>query len=124
MNPNMVVYSLILGSDIGDFSFNWLGLYDSTDNVLVAVSYSPLTDKLKYEGNQVGNNLTRNFMLEFNGALGTTNITVNAETWQADWTARLAGIDTREQNSNRDIYARCLFLGGCLQGAGEKRWWL
>jgi len=41
VNPNQVVYSSMLGSDIGDFDWNWLGL-ESAEGVLFAVAYLPL----------------------------------------------------------------------------------
>jgi len=41
VNPNQVVYSSMLGSDIGDFDWNWIGL-ETAENVLLAVAYVPL----------------------------------------------------------------------------------
>lgn len=110
VDENRVVYSLILGSDIGDFEFNWIGLYSSADATLVAISYVPTQSKYKNGAEQVGNNLTRNFLLEFDGAKSTTGATVDASTWQADWTARLAGIDERQRISNREIFGGSHFL--------------
>lgn len=115
VNPNQVVYSMLLGSEIGNFQFNWLGLYSSTDDVLIAVTHLPVTQKWQTDNasNTLGNNLTRNFMLEFSGAKAVTNITVEAKTWQVDFTARLRSIDERERRSSRDIYGRsCFFNDG------------
>ena len=112
VNPNQVVYSMLLGSEIGNFQFNWLGLYSSVDDVLVAVTHLPVTEKWQTDkaNNTLGNNLTRNFLLEFSGAKAVTNITVEAKTWQVDFTARLRSIDERERLSNRDIYGRSCFF--------------
>lgn len=112
VNPNQVVYSMLLGSEIGNFQFNWLGLYSSVDDVLVAVTHLPVTEKWQTDkaNNTLGNNLTRNFLLEFSGAKAVTNITVEAKTWQVDFTVRLRSIDEREQLSNRDIYGRSCFF--------------
>lgn len=115
VNPNQVVYSMLLGSEIGNFQFNWLGLYSSADDVLIAVTHLPVTQKWQTDNasNTLGNNLTRNFMLEFSGAKAVTNITVEAKTWQVDFTARLRSIDERERRSSRDIYGRsCFFNDG------------
>lgn len=115
VNPNQVVYSMLLGSEIGNFRFNWLGLYSSADDVLIAVTHLPVTQKWQTDkgSNTLGNNLTRNFMLEFSGAKAVTNITVEAKTWQVDFTARLRSIDERERRSSRDIYGRsCFFNDG------------
>lgn len=113
LNPNQVVYSVLLGSDVGDFTFNWQGLYCSAHQTLIAVAELPAIEKrANNEGtNTPGNNLTRNFMLQFTGAQALTGLTVEAEVWQLDFTVRLKGIDERERLSNRDIYGRDAFLG-------------
>ena len=112
INPNQVVYSALLGSDVGDFDLNWQGLYCSEHDVLVAVSTFPTLKSRVYDEatNTPGNNVTRNFMLEFTGAQRLTGITIEAKVWQLDFTVRLKGIDERERLSNRDIYGRAAFL--------------
>jgi len=111
VNPNQVVYSMLLTSDVGPFEFNWLGLYSSADNVVVAITHVPALTKTATAGAELGNNMTRNFLLEFSGAQELTGVTVEAATWQVDFTVRLKGIDERERLSNRDIYGRSLFFG-------------
>ncbi len=114
VNPRQVVYSLMIGSNVGDWDFNWIGL-ESEENVLVAVAYVPTQQKRKnIPPLQIGNNLTRNFLVEFNGAQELTGITVDASTWQHDFTVRLAGIDARERLSNRDTYGRACFFSDSL----------
>lgn len=112
VNPSQVVYSALLGSDVGPFSFNWQGLYCTEHATLVAVATFPRLEKRRYDPatNTQGNNLTRNFLLEFSGARELTQITVEAAVWQLDFTVRLKGIDERERLSNRDIYGRAAFL--------------
>ena len=112
VNPDQVVYSALLGSDIGPFHLNWEGLYCSEHDVLMAVHTFPTLEKHKYDKatNTAGNNLTRNVMLSFSGARELTAITVEAKVWQLDFTVRLKGIDERERLSNRDIYGRAEFL--------------
>ena len=115
VTPNQVVYSVMLGSDVGDWDFNWVGL-ETTENVLLAVAYVPVQQKRKNQPPlQIGNNLTRNFMVAFSGAQAMTGVTIDASTWQHDFTVRLGGIDERERLSNRDIYGRARFFGGGLQ---------
>lgn len=115
VNPNQVVYSAQLGSDIGDWDFNWVGLEDE-EGVLFAVSSVPLQQKRKnIPPLQIGNNVTRNFLVAFDGALELTGITIDASTWQHDFTVRLAGIDERQRRSNRDMYGRACFFGDSLQ---------
>jgi hypothetical protein len=113
VNPNQVVYSAMIGSNIGDWDFNWIGL-ETAEGVLLAVAYMPIQQKRKNIPNrQIGNNITRNILLMFDGAQSITNLTINANTWQADFTVRLAGIDERERLSNRDLFGRaCFFADG------------
>lgn len=115
VNPSQVVYSLQVGSDIGDWDFNWIGL-ESAEGVLFAVAYVPLQQKRRnIPPLQIGNNITRNFLVVFDGAQALTGITIDASTWQHDFTVRLAGIDERERQSNRDFFGRACFFGSALQ---------
>ena len=106
VNPNQVVYSALLGSDVGDWSFNWQGLVCSEYDTLIAAATFPTLEKRKYSGatGAAGNNLTRNFLLEFSGAKELTGITISADVWQLDFTIRLLGMDERERLSNFDLY--------------------
>ncbi|WNF56036.1 phage tail protein [Pseudomonas sp. SG20052] len=114
VNPNQVVYSAQLGSDIGDWDFNWVGL-ECEEGVLFAVSSVPLQQKRKnIPPLQIGNNVTRNFLVAFDGALALTGVTIDASTWQHDFTVRLAGIDERARLSNRKLYGRACFFAGSL----------
>lgn len=115
VNPNQVVYSLMLGSDIGDFDWNWIGL-ETAENVLLMVAYVPTQQKRRnIPPLQLGNNVIRNFLVVFDGAQALTGLTVDASTWQHDFTVRLAGIDERERQSNRDMFGRACFFGSALQ---------
>jgi len=114
VNPNQVVYSAQLGSDIGDWDFNWVGLEDE-EGVLFAVSSVPLQQKRKnIPPLQIGNNVTRNFLVAFDGALELTGVTIDASTWQHDFTVRLAGIDERQRLSNRNMYGRACFISDAM----------
>lgn len=115
VNPNQVIYSVVVDSGVGDWDFNWIGL-ESEENVLVAVAYVPLQQKRKnVPPLQIGNNVTRNFLVEYSGAQAITGITVDASTWQHDFSVRLKGIDERERLSNRDVFGRACFLDTSLQ---------
>lgn len=113
VNPNQVVYSALLGSDVGDWSFNWQGLVCSEYDTLIAAATFPTLEKRKYSGatGAAGNNLTRNFLLEFSGAKELTGITISADVWQLDFTIRLLGMDERERLSNFDLYGAGWFSG-------------
>ena len=115
VSPNQVIYSLMVGSDVGDWDFNWIGL-EASEGVLLAVATVPVQQKRKnIPPLQIGNNVTRNFLVEFNGAQALTGITVDASTWQHDFTIRLNGIDLRERMSNRDVFGRVCYLADSLQ---------
>jgi len=123
VNPNQVVYSAMLGSDMGDFVFNWQGLWCSEHNTLVAVATFPALEKRRYDeaNGKTGNNLTRNFLLTFTGARELTGLTISADVWQLDFTVRLNGIDERERLSNFDVYGQAFFdaQGWLLQKTAE-----
>jgi hypothetical protein len=109
VSPNKVVYSIILDSSVGDYQFNWVGLKDA-DGVLIACEHLPLTTKTKTAGLIQGNNLARNFLLEFSGAQSVTGINTPAETWQFNFNNRLLQIDERERLSNFDTYGAAMFF--------------
>ncbi|MGY2137769.1 phage tail-collar fiber domain-containing protein [Pseudomonas reactans] len=121
VNPNQVVYIAQIGSDVGDWDFNWIGL-ETVDGVLFAVAYVPTQQKRRnIPPQQIGNNLTRNMLLVFDGAQGLTGITIDAKTWQHDFTVRLAGIDERARKASRDLYGRrlCLNSGLLMEKVGN-----
>ena len=116
-NENGVVYSAVLGADVGDFSFNWIGLLNKASGTLAMIVHAPLQQKLKTAEGQQGNVLTRSFLMEYNGAQTETGINTPAETWQIDFTARMAGMDERQRLENTDIYGAAAFFGdGWLVG--------
>lgn len=90
---DQVVYSVILGSDVGDWSFNMIGLVEAVTGNLIAVSTMPETPKTATDlsNNTTGNMITRNFVLAFVDAQNLTGITVSAETWQFDYLADFNG---------------------------------
>ncbi|ATR85172.1 hypothetical protein CS390_22950 [Pseudomonas sp. HLS-6] len=115
VSPNQVVYSAQIGSDVGDWDFNWVGL-ETIEGVLFAVAYVPLQQKRRnILPLQIGNNLTRNFLVKFDGAQALTGISIDASTWQHDFTVRLAGIDERARLSNHNIFGEACFFGSSLQ---------
>jgi len=109
VSPNKVVYSIVLDSAVGDYQFNWVGLKDA-DGVLIACEHLPLTTKTKTAGLIQGNNLARNFLIEFNGAQSVTGISTPAATWQFNFNNRLLQIDERERLSNFDTYGAAMFF--------------
>ncbi|WP_313327328.1 phage tail-collar fiber domain-containing protein [Stutzerimonas balearica] len=95
LSPNQVVYSLLMGTNIGDFDFNWIGL-QTIEDVLLIAAYVPRQQKRReIPPLQTGNNLTRNIVLEYDGAQSLTGIEVPAASWQFDFTAQFAAMNTQ-----------------------------
>lgn len=110
INNNTVVYSTVLNSLTGPFEFNWVGLYSSVNNTLVAISHVKSVNKTITELGNAGNTLNRNFAIEYSGISDITGITVGPETWQLDFSARLAGMDAVTQNLAMDMNGRDWFI--------------
>lgn len=111
VNQNTVAYSITMGSDVGDFDFNWLGLRNKETGLLGMVVHVPTQKKIATAAGQQGNALTRSFLMEYDGAAEATGITTPAESWQIDFTARLFGIDDVQRLVNRDLYGAGAFFG-------------
>ncbi|ECP5506987.1 phage tail protein [Salmonella enterica] len=125
VNDNAVVHSVVLGADVGDFSFNWIGLLNKASGTLAMIVHAPLQQKLKTVEGQQGNVLTRSFLMEYNGAQAETGINTPAETWQIDFTARMAGMDERQRLENIDIFGAAAFFGdGWLVGKSGNQFYV
>ncbi|EJT6814176.1 phage tail protein [Salmonella enterica] len=125
VNDNAVVHSVVLGADVGDFSFNWIGLINKASGTLAMIVHAPLQQKLKTAEGQQGNVLTRSFLMEYNGAQAETGINTPAETWQIDFTARMAGMDERQRLENIDIFGAAAFFGdGWLVGKSGNQFYV
>lgn len=111
INENAVVYSVTMGTEVGNFDFNFIGLINKSENLLAVAVQTDLIKKIKNQNNQQGNSITRSILIEFNGAKAATNITIPAQTWQIDFTARLKGIDEKIRLSNLDLFGEAVFFG-------------
>ncbi|EOL9163650.1 phage tail protein [Escherichia coli] len=122
VNKNTVAYSFTIGTNVGDFSFNWIGLICKKTGLLAMVTTIPTLQKVKTTATEQGNAFTRSFLIEFTGASEKTGITTPAETWQIDFTARMTGIDEYQRLLNVDHYGCALFFdaGWLIQRDGAK----
>ncbi|MDR3432551.1 MAG: phage tail protein [Rouxiella aceris] len=111
VNSNSVVYSVTLGADVGDFDFNWIGLINKASGTLAMIIHAPIQRKVQNTSGQQGNVLVRSMLMEFSSAQASTGITTPAETWQIDFTARLAGMDETIRLAALDIYGTGAFFG-------------
>ncbi|MGV3913694.1 phage tail-collar fiber domain-containing protein [Citrobacter braakii] len=110
VNENSVVYSVTLGADVGDYDFNWIGLANKATGTLAMIIHAPTQRKIKNTNGQQGNVLVRSMLMEYSGAREATEITTPAETWQIDFTARLAAMDERQRRENIDLYGAAAFF--------------
>ncbi|MCC8380182.1 phage tail protein [Xenorhabdus sp. PB30.3] len=110
-SENAVAYSVTLGTEVGNFDFNWIGLMNKASGVIGMITHAPTQKKIRTANGLQGNVLTRSFLLEFEGAATETAITTTAETWQIDFTARLTGMDEMQRLINTDSYGRAAFFG-------------
>ncbi|HHF4974758.1 TPA: phage tail protein [Haemophilus influenzae] len=110
INENAVVYSVTIGTEVGDFDFNFIGLINRSKNLLAVVVQTDAVKKIRNKNAVQGNSITRNILLEFSGAKALTGINVNANTWQIDFTVRLHGLDEKIRLINRDLYGRAVFF--------------
>ncbi|SFN70212.1 phage tail protein [Xenorhabdus japonica] len=121
-SENAVAYSVTLGTEVGNFDFNWIGLINKASGVIGMITHAPTQKKIKTANGLQGNVLTRSFLLEFDGAATETAITTTAETWQIDFTARLTGIDEMQRLINTDSYGEAAFFndGFAVIRSGDK----
>jgi hypothetical protein len=115
VNENSVVYSVTMPSSLGTWTFNWMGLYASADDTLVAIAYLPDQEKRATVGDSIGNVLTKNFAIEFNGAADVTGITIAAESWQLDYTGRLRSMDDIQRNAMKAVFGNAAFEGNAFK---------
>ncbi|ABN60820.1 phage tail-collar fiber domain-containing protein [Shewanella baltica] len=110
INENAVVYSSVLDSLTGPFQFNWVGLYSAVNQTLIAIQHIPTVSKTVTEPGASGNILNRNFVIEYSGIAELTGITVDPETWQLDYTARLNGMDELTRQLAADMNGKDWFI--------------
>ncbi|WP_140920160.1 phage tail-collar fiber domain-containing protein [Limnobaculum xujianqingii] len=120
INENAVAYSVVLDTTVGNFDFNYLGLLDEESGTLCMVVHTMTQSKIATADGTQGNSFTRTFLMEFDGAAESSQITVTAETWQIDYSARLAGMDERIRLSNIDMFGHASFDGFSVTREGEQ----
>ncbi|HAT3712304.1 TPA: phage tail protein [Serratia marcescens] len=111
LNTDAVVFSVVLDTTVGDFDYNWIGLLDQSSNTLCMIVHTRTQRKIATIGQEQGNTLTRTLAMEFNGAAGTTQISVTPQTWQIDFSARIFGQDEQLRLANWDVYGEGAFFG-------------
>ncbi|WP_316425497.1 phage tail-collar fiber domain-containing protein [Klebsiella oxytoca] len=111
LNERAFVCSVVLDTTIGNWRYNWIGLVDSESKTLLMIVHTAEQQKIKTAGGIQGNTLSRNLMMEFSGAAAASQITVTAETWQIDYSARLRSMDESRRLACVDYYGPAAFDG-------------
>lgn len=112
INPNAVVYSIILGTDVGSFDFNAIYLVNSEMNLAGAIIHLKTQTKQAADplNGVEGDTLTRNIITPYVNASRLTQIVVDADTWQLDFNNRLTAIDERGRQNNLSLYGDASFI--------------
>ena len=105
VTPDQVVYSMVLGAGVGNFTFNWIGAIEAVTDNVIAIMTIPDTAKWATDlGNNItGNILTRNLAMSWQDAQSLTGITVEAEWWQFDFLTLISGAISTTQNETRKL---------------------
>lgn len=115
LNANGVAYSIIMDTRIGNFTFNAMYLLHKASGMVAMVVHKESEDKLKNQGpDQPGNSVVKSMLMEYQGAADATNTTVDASTWQIDFSARLLGLDRDMQRHAFDHYGAAAFIADSL----------
>lgn len=111
LNERAFVCSVVLDTTVGNWRYNWIGLVDSESDTLLMIVHTAEQQKIKTAAGIQGNTLSRNLMMEFSGAAAASQITVTAETWQIDYSARLQSMDEARRLACVDYYGPAAFDG-------------
>lgn len=111
LNERAFVCSVVLDTTAGNWRYNWIGLVDSESDTLLMIVHTAEQQKIKTAAGIQGNTLSRNLMMEFSGAAAASQITVTAETWQIDYSARLSSMDEAGRLALVDYYGQAAFRG-------------
>ncbi|WP_241187201.1 phage tail protein [Klebsiella michiganensis] len=109
LNERAFVCSVVLDTTVGNWRYNWIGLVDSESDTLLMIVHTAEQQKIKTAAGIQGNTLSRNLMMEFSGAAAASQITVTAETWQIDYSARLRSMDESRRVVRIDYYGEAAF---------------
>ncbi|OXS13996.1 hypothetical protein CGX12_16575 [Zobellella denitrificans] len=112
VNGNAVAYSIVMDTSVGDFEFNALFLVHAASETVAMVVHKETESKLATQpGVQTGNSLVKSMLMEYDGAAQATHTTVEAGTWQIDFSARLGGLDDDIRLQALETFGPAAFLG-------------
>ena len=107
IDDNALAYSVVVPNVTPSFTFNAIYIHDKNqENSCGVVIHKP--DETKEDGMSI----TRTLVQEYSGAASIAGITVDASTWQLDYSDRLLGIDDDHRLSCLNSYGRAAFIEG------------
>lgn len=107
LGDNALVYSVVIPGSVAAFTFNAIYLRDKN----VPNSCGMVVHKAT-ETKEAGMASTKSLMQQYTGAAQIAGITVDAQTWQIDYQARLFGIEEDMRLANLDNYGHTAFIQG------------
>ncbi|WP_230604247.1 phage tail protein [Vibrio cholerae] len=107
LGDNALVYSVVIPGSVAAFTFNAIYLRDKN----VPNSCGMVVHKAT-ETKEAGMASTKNLMQQYTGAAQVAGITVDAQTWQIDYQARLLGIEEDMRLASLDNYGHTAFIQG------------
>ncbi|CSA93346.1 phage tail-collar fiber domain-containing protein [Vibrio cholerae] len=107
LGDNALVYSVVIPGSVAAFTFNAIYLRDKN----VPNSCGIVVHKAT-ETKEAGMASTKSLMQQYTGAAQIAGITVDAQTWQIDYQARLLGIEDDMRLVNLDNYGHTAFIQG------------
>ncbi|MGU5730306.1 phage tail-collar fiber domain-containing protein [Aeromonas jandaei] len=113
INNNAVAYSIVMDTTVGNFSFNAMYLINKASGMVGMIVYKGRETKTKTDQatGTTGNSLVKSMLMEYDQAATATVTTVEAGTWQIDYSARLLGMDEQLRLQAIACFGSSAFFG-------------
>ncbi len=113
INNNAVAYSIVMDTTVGNFSFNAMYLVNKASGMVGMIVYKGRETKTKTDQatGTTGNSLVKSMLMEYDQAAHATVTTVEAGTWQIDYSARLLGMDEQLRLQAIACFGSSAFFG-------------
>ncbi|QWL67579.1 phage tail protein [Aeromonas jandaei] len=113
INSNAVAYSIVMDTTVGNFSFNAMYLINKASGMVGMIVYKGRETKTKTDPatGTTGNSLVKSMLMEYDQAATATVTTVEAGTWQIDYSARLLGMDEQLRLQAIACFGSSAFFG-------------
>ncbi|WP_441254339.1 phage tail-collar fiber domain-containing protein [Aeromonas sp. A600620] len=117
INNNAVAYSIVMDTTVGNFSFNAMYLINKASGMVGMIVYKGRETKTKTDQatGTTGNSLVKSMLMEYDQAATATVTTVEAGTWQIDYSARLLGMDEQLRLQALACFGPSAFFGDAFK---------